>query len=77
MQDETTMITISLNGKRASLADGSTILDLLRERELTERLVVVEINGTIVPRSAFAETRFASGDAVEIVHFVGGGQLDR
>ena len=66
-------ITITLNGKPATRPAGSTIAALLAERDLVDRLVVVEVNGTIVPRSSFGETVFNDGDTVEIVHFVGGG----
>lgn len=66
-------IEIVLNGKPARLAAGLTIAGLLRDRELTDRLVVVEVNGAIVPRSSFGEIVFNDGDSVEIVHFVGGG----
>jgi len=34
---------------------------------------VVEVNRTIVRRPALADTRLQDGDAVELVHFVGGG----
>jgi thiamine biosynthesis protein ThiS len=77
MQDQTTTIDITLNGKSAIVPAGSTIADLLIERELTERLVVVELNGVIVPRSDFDATIFYAGDQVEIVHFVGGGSVER
>jgi thiamine biosynthesis protein ThiS len=73
MQEQTSTIEIILNGKSASVATGCTILDLLGEKELGERLVVVELNGAIVPRSDFGERVFSAGDKVEIVHFVGGG----
>ena len=33
----------------------------------------MERNEAIVPRSRYAETWLASGDALEIVHFIGGG----
>jgi len=35
--------------------------------------VAVEKNGEIVPRSQYADTRLAEGDALEIVVAVGGG----
>jgi thiamine biosynthesis protein ThiS len=35
--------------------------------------VVVERNRSIVPRDAYGSTLLAEGDALEIVHFVGGG----
>jgi thiamine biosynthesis protein ThiS len=77
MQDQTTTIDIVLNGKPAAIPAGSTIAGLLAEKELTERLVVVELNGAIVPRSDFIAAVFSAGDQVEIVHFVGGGSIER
>ncbi len=66
-------IGIVLNGKSLDLETGTTIAKLLEQRELVDRLVVVEVNGAIVPRSRFVDTVFEPGDLVEIVHFVGGG----
>jgi thiamine biosynthesis protein ThiS len=66
-------MTITLNGKLVERPIGSSIQDLLHDRELVDRLVVVEVNGSIIPRSAFVQTVFQPGDIVELVHFVGGG----
>ncbi len=40
---------------------------------LDTRKVAVERNEEIVPRSRYADTWLASGDTLEIVHFIGGG----
>lgn len=69
------MVEITLNGKQTSLEPETSIHGLIVQKELVDRLVVVEINGSIVPRELFAETIFQPGDVVEIVHFVGGGAL--
>jgi thiamine biosynthesis protein ThiS len=66
-------IDIVVNGRPSNAAVGANVLDLLRERGQHERLVVVEINGVIVRRSAFESTMISPGDRIEIVHFVGGG----
>ena len=63
----------SLNGKETVLPTGTTISQFLESRALVGKLVVVEINGTIVPRADFDDRVFQSGDLVEVVHFVGGG----
>jgi thiamine biosynthesis protein ThiS len=56
------------------MAAGSTVADLLREFQLDPRLVVVEYNRTILrDRTTYAAQLLASGDTIEIVHFVGGG----
>jgi thiamine biosynthesis protein ThiS len=70
---EESSIAITLNGKPEKRPAGSTITDLLTERSLMDRLVVVEVNGQIVPRALFSSTVFNAGDTVEMVHFVGGG----
>jgi thiazole synthase len=69
-------LTISLNGDPRRVADGCSVADLLRELDLPADKVAVERNLSIVPRSSFADVALAEGDALEIVHFVGGGQDD-
>ena len=66
-------IQIELNGKLEDLPAGTTIATFLAGKGLQDKLVVVEVNGQIVARSAFEERVFKEGDQVEIVHFVGGG----
>jgi len=46
---------------------------LLGDLELAGKRVAVERNGEIVPRSRYAVTQLADGDALEIVVAVGGG----
>lgn len=63
-----------VNGEEREIAAGSTIGDLLRELELSPAVVVVEYNREIVrERERLDSLVLATGDAVEIVHFVGGG----
>jgi len=69
----TDTIHITLNGERRAVTRGVTLLQLLASLELDPRAVVVEHNRTIVRRPALGEVRVAPGDAVELVHFVGGG----
>jgi len=66
-------IAISLNGEDRRVPAGSTVTLLLDLLGLDRRKVAVERNEEIVPRSAYAETRLAHGDQLEIVHFIGGG----
>lgn len=76
MDDERTtndLIHVELNGKSTAMAARTTVAGLLATRKLQERLVVVELNGTILPRATYEATVIADGDRLEIVHFVGGG----
>jgi thiazole synthase len=65
-------ISITLNGEARSVSPGS-IADLCAEIGLDPAKIAVERNLVIVPRSTLAEVMLADGDALEIVHFVGGG----
>jgi thiamine biosynthesis protein ThiS len=66
------LITIILNGEPRQVRAGS-IADLVASLGLDVKKVAVERNREIVPRSTLAEVALAEGDALEIVHFVGGG----
>jgi len=65
-------VDVVINGEHKQIS-GGTLLDVLQELELDPRAVVVEHNRKIVRRPALNEVRVASGDAIEVVHFVGGG----
>ena len=69
-------LSITLNGELRRVAPGTSVADLLAGLELPAEKVAVERNLAIVPRSTFAQVLLAEGDALEIVHFVGGGQDD-
>jgi len=66
-------IDVVINGERRAIAPGVTLLELLGELALDPRAVVVEHNRHIVRRPSLGEVRVAPGDAIELVHFVGGG----
>lgn len=66
-------IPLQVNGEARHVPAGASVADLLALLELDPRKVAVERNREIVPRSAYAATPLAAGDAIEIVHFIGGG----
>lgn len=67
------MIEVVVNGERRTVPVDATLLDLLGSLQLDPRVVVVEHNRQIVRRPELLRARLAPGDAVELVHFVGGG----
>lgn len=70
----TSTIPVTVNGDARQLAAGTTLGDLLRQHDLDPRMVVVERNREILrDRAAFDTLELAADDAIEIVHFVGGG----
>ncbi len=64
---------LTINGSSRTVARAETVEQLLAALELDPRAVVVELNREIVRRPLLAATSIRDGDAVEIVHFVGGG----
>ena len=69
----TSDVEIILNGDPRRVPGPSTLEGLLVHLGLDPRAVVVEHNRRIVRRLQLAETGLATGDVVELVHFVGGG----
>jgi thiamine biosynthesis protein ThiS len=67
------VVTVTLNGESRALDGPVSIAGLLATLGLEARKVAVERNEEIVPRSQYTATWLASGDALEIVHFIGGG----
>lgn len=68
------MRAIQLNGKSTELPKTvQSIQDLLELYSLENRIVVVEMNKEIVYKEQYASQMLADRDAIEIVHFVGGG----
>lgn len=66
-------LEIVVNGEPRRIPSPATVADLLRHLSLDPRTVVVELNRHIIRRPRLDETELADGDAVELVHFVGGG----
>jgi sulfur carrier protein len=64
---------IVVNGQPRPAAERLALPALIEELKLADRRVAVELNGAIVPRSAWAATQLADGDRLEIVHAIGGG----
>ncbi|HEX4956013.1 MAG TPA: sulfur carrier protein ThiS [Thermoanaerobaculia bacterium] len=67
------MIEIVVNGEGRSVPAGASVLDLVTAAGRDPRTVAVEHNGEILPRDRYAATLLATGDRLEVVHFVQGG----
>ncbi len=67
------MIEIRLNGEPKRLDGRISVHAFVESLGLDPTKVAVERNLEIVPKSAYAGVEIDQGDALEIVHFVGGG----
>ncbi len=68
-----TEIAITVNGEPRRVAAPVTLAGLIAHLGLDPRMVVAELNRRIVRRTDLDTTPVTDGDAVELVHFVGGG----
>jgi len=66
-------MNVTINGSARDVPDDLTVRDLVVHLGLADGPVAVEINREIVPRAEHATRKVTVGDAIEIVHFVGGG----
>jgi thiamine biosynthesis protein ThiS len=66
-------IHVVINGDAREIPGGRTIAELLTDLGLHPQLVVVEHNREILEREQYSKTEVNDGDALELVHFVGGG----
>jgi len=69
-------MNITVNGDAMALDGPLTVAGLIARLGLDQVKVAVERNLEIVPRSTFPAVDLADGDRLEIVHFIGGGNLD-
>jgi len=67
---------LQVNGERRSVAEGTTVTQLLAQLSIQPERVVVEVNLAILKRAQLPTTVLKDQDQVEIVHFVGGGSSD-
>lgn len=68
-------VTIRLNGDTADIPGAMTVSALLTHLGIDARRVAVELNLVVVKRAAFDTTLVNEGDEVEVVNFVGGGEV--
>ena len=71
---ENEQIGIILNGESATVPPGASLTRLVEILTLNPGQVAVELNGQIIKREQWDDCLLKSGDRVEVVHFVGGGE---
>lgn len=64
---------VAINGEPRDVA-AANVAELVAELGMKADRVAVELNRAIAPRDTWAATPLREGDALEIVHFVGGGR---
>jgi len=65
-------LEIHLNGEPRQVT-AANIAELICELGMESRMIAIERNLEVVPKSAYTGTRLESGDRIELVHMIGGG----
>ncbi len=63
---------LTINGKPESL-EASTIIDVLKAKDIDPQLVAVELNTQMIDQEQLATTSLKEGDKLEFLFFMGGG----
>lgn len=64
---------LQINGEVRDFSSPLSLVSLLKQLDMKQDRVAIELNRNIVPREQWANTELREGDRLEIVHFVGGG----
>ena len=71
------MAKIQLNGKKVVINSNYSLFDLLKKYNLINKKVAIEHNGKIIPKTNYKKKNLKNNDKVEIVHFIGGGWVEK
>ncbi|TLY23041.1 MAG: sulfur carrier protein ThiS [Nitrospirae bacterium] len=63
---------VTINGKTEEVS-GSTVLDLLKAKDVSPQMVAVELNSKMLDRDKLGSTVVKDGDAIELLFYMGGG----
>ena len=64
---------INVNGEEMEIEEGSTLLCIIKKRDLVPERIVVECNKEIISKDKFGDVVVGEKDRIEILSFVGGG----
>lgn len=64
---------ILVNGEPLEWKAGMTVADILKIRNYIFRMLVVQVNGELVKRGAYAHAVVPDGANVEVIHMISGG----
>jgi len=63
---------VTINGKTEEVS-GSTVLEILRAKDVSPQMVAVELNSEMLERDQLGSTVVKDGDAIELLFYMGGG----
>ena len=67
---------VFVNGEPRPCREGDRLSDLVNQLGFGGKRIAIEVNREIVPYGSYDQVALHSGDRIEIVHAIGGGQAD-
>lgn len=64
---------IKVNSQEIDWVEGETIAELLRRMNYVYPMLVIKMDGAVIPRSQYQEKRIPGGCTLEIIHLESGG----
>ncbi len=66
-------IQIYINGKKKNINSNFNLINILEEYSLKDKLVAIEINQEVIPKSNYKTKKINKNDRIEILELIGGG----
>jgi len=66
-------MTIVVNGETKEYAEKITLLEMMKELDIVDKVMAAAVNMNIVKQEIWGSHRLSDGDKVELLDFVGGG----
>ena len=67
------MMLVMINGKESDILPDSTIQDLIRAKNLPEKIIIVDLNGSIINPEDWSNTYLRPDDDLEMIQIIAGG----
>jgi thiamine biosynthesis protein ThiS len=66
-------MSLNVNNKSIDFVENETISELLTRLRFTFPLVIVKINGIIIPRNTFSKEIIPDNADIKVIHMISGG----
>ena len=66
-------IQIYINGKKKNINSNYNLINILEKYSLKNKLIAVEVNQEVIPKSNYKTKKININDRIEILELIGGG----
>lgn len=66
-------MTITVNNREVEWIEGETVKGLLKRMNFTFPLIVVKIDGKLIPKDKYGDTNISDNAEVSAIHLISGG----